>query len=51
MQYLYKSISKRCSIFEIKAQKGFKMSLIIKNAETLFEKFEIRLEKWAEKLF
>jgi len=27
------------------------MSLLIKNAESLFEKFEKHLEKWAEKLF
>jgi len=27
------------------------MSLLIKNAESLFEKFESRLESWAEKLF
>jgi len=27
------------------------MSLFIKNAETLFEKFEARIENWAEKLF
>ncbi len=31
--------------------KGDAMSLIIKNAENLFEKFERRLENWAEKLF
>jgi len=27
------------------------MSLLIKNAETLFERFENRIEMWAEKLF
>jgi len=27
------------------------MSLFIKNAESLFEKFESHLENWAEKLF
>jgi len=27
------------------------MSLFIKNAETLFEKFESKMERWAEKLF
>jgi len=25
--------------------------LIIKNAESLFERFEIKIEMWAEKLF
>jgi len=27
------------------------MSIIIKNAETMFEKFEYKMEIWAEKLF
>jgi len=27
------------------------MSIIIKNAESLFEKIEFKFEKWAEKLF
>jgi len=27
------------------------MSLFIKNAETLFERFENKMEIWAEKLF
>jgi len=27
------------------------MSLLIKNAETLFERFENKMEIWAEKLF
>jgi len=27
------------------------MSLFIKNAETLFERFENEIEKWAEKVF
>lgn len=40
-----------CIIFEIIKIKGFRMSVIIINAETLFEKFETRLEEWAEKLF
>jgi len=30
---------------------GYKMSIIIKNAETMFEKFESKMELWAEKLF
>jgi hypothetical protein len=31
--------------------KGLKMSLIMKNAESLFEKFENSVEKWANKIF
>jgi len=31
--------------------KGLKMSILIKNAENLFEKFEKTCEEWAEKLF
>jgi len=27
------------------------MSLLIKNAETFFERFENSMEKWAEKIF
>jgi len=27
------------------------MSILIKNAETLFERFEYKMEVWAEKLF
>jgi len=27
------------------------MSIIIKNAETLFERFESKMEIWAEKIF
>jgi len=27
------------------------MSIIIKNAETLFERFESKMEMWAEKIF
>jgi len=32
-------------------KKGVIMSLLIKNAETLFERFENKMEIWAEKLF
>lgn len=32
-------------------EKGYKMSIIIKNAESLFERFESKMEIWAEKLF
>ena len=31
--------------------KGYEMSVIIKNAESLFERFENTIEVWAEKLF
>ena len=31
--------------------KGLNMSVIIKNAESLFERFESKMEIWAEKLF
>jgi len=40
-----------CSIDEIYSKKGYKMSIIIKNAESMFEKFEKRMEEWAERLF
>jgi len=39
------------SIFKIQAKKGNIMSVIIKNAETLFGKFETKMELWAEKIF
>ena len=39
------------SVVFIKLIKGSEMSLVIKNAESLFEKFENSIEKWAEKLF
>jgi hypothetical protein len=32
-------------------KEGEQMSLLIKNAETLFERFESKMEVWAEKLF
>ena len=32
-------------------EKGCKMSIIIKNAESMFERFESKMEIWAEKLF
>ena len=32
-------------------QKGYEMSLVLKNAESLFEKFENCIEEWAEKIF
>jgi len=35
-------------VFKIK---GNKMTLIIKNVESLFEKLESKLETWAKKLF
>ncbi len=38
-------------IFLQSQKKGCKMSPIIKNAETLFERFESKMELWAEKLF
>ena len=31
--------------------KGYEMLPIIKNAESLFEKFEVCVEEWAKKLF
>ena len=34
-----------------KLTKGFKMSIIIKNAESLFERFEKNVGIWAEKIF
>jgi hypothetical protein len=32
-------------------KKDIKMALIIKNAETLFERFENSMEVWAQKIF
>ncbi len=32
-------------------EKGYKMSIIIKNAESMFERFESKMEIWAEKIF
>lgn len=40
-----------CNIFLINSQKDYKMAILIKNAETLFERFETKIEMWAEKLF
>lgn len=40
---------KLCVVF--KKLEGFKMSIIVKNAQSLFEKFENTLGLWAEKLF
>ena len=34
-----------------KFNKGFDMALIIKNAESLFERFENSIGDWAEKIF
>ena len=31
--------------------KGFEMAIIIKNAESLFERFENSIGNWAEKIF
>jgi hypothetical protein len=41
---------KKYVLFENK-RKGFKMKIIVKNVETLLEKFENSLEKWADILF
>ena len=51
MSYLLLIIKEMCSISEINKYEGFKMSIIIKRAESLFEKFEKGCEIWAEKLF
>ncbi len=32
-------------------EKGLQMAIIIKNVETLFERFENKVEKWATKVF
>lgn len=39
------------SVIFSKLTKGFEMSLIIKNAESLFERFENSIGNWAEKIF
>ena len=38
-------------LFQFITNKGNKMSIIIKNAENMFERFETSIEKWAEKIF
>lgn len=43
-------ISKSCNNY-CNSKKGYKMAIIIKNAESFFEKFENKMEIWAEKLF
>lgn len=40
---------KLCVIFE--KLEGFKMSIVVKNAQSLLEKFEKSLEVWAERFF
>ncbi len=39
------------SVIFSKLTKGFEMALIIKNAESLFERFENSIGDWAEKIF
>lgn len=39
------------SVRFFKLTKGFEMAIIIKNAESLFEKFENSIGDWAEKIF
>jgi len=39
------------SVIFSKLTKGFEMALIIKNAESLFERFENSVGDWAEKIF
>ncbi len=41
---------KKCVVFCI-FNKGFVMSMIIKNAESLFERFENSIEEWASRIF
>ena len=36
---------------KFKDKKGFKMAIIIENVETLFQRFENSIEKWATKVF
>jgi len=38
-------------LIKIKKNKGYKMSVLIKNAESLFQKFENIVEDLARKLF
>ena len=45
--YIYIEI---CVLFCI-FNKGCEMSMIIKNAESLFERFENSIEMWASKVF
>jgi len=39
------------TVIFIKLYKGFDMAIIIKNAESLFERFENSIGNWAEKIF
>ena len=41
---------KKCVVYVI-FNKGYVMSMIIKNAESLFERFENSIEMWASKVF
>ena len=45
----YKGCQKVVVFFKL--TKGFEMSILIKNAETLFERFENSVGEWAEKIF
>lgn len=47
---IFNSSVKKYVLFENKP-KGFEMKIIVKNVETLLEKFENSLEKWADILF
>jgi hypothetical protein len=44
-------IKLQLSVIFSKLIEGFTMLIIIKNAESLFERFENSLELWAEKVF
>lgn len=46
---IFYTFLKLCVVF--KKIEGFKMSIIVKNAQSLLEKFENSLEIWAKKLF
>ncbi len=48
--HIYIKKSKYIVIF-LKFTKGFEMALIIRNAESLLEKFENSIEEWAKKIF
>jgi len=49
LQYFY-FLFKKFAIITLNLNKGYKMSIVIKNAENFFERFENKLEEWAEKI-
>jgi len=49
MQYFLSIIKKMCTICQL--IKGYKMSIMVKNAQSLLKKIENNIEIWAERIF